>query len=921
MADRIDEVLEGKYRLRRVLGRGGMGVVYEAEHVVISRRMAVKMLHGEHVDSDEMAQRFLQEAKSASTIRHPNVIEIQDVGRSPDGAIFIVMELLEGRSLGQVLSGNNRLAPAQAVAITRQILAGLGAAHAARIVHRDLKPDNVFLASEQLTGRPGQRVKILDFGISKGVAGGPEVGLTRTGTVLGTAWYMAPEQARGEKDLDERADIWAVGVMLHQMLVGALPFAGDSYNAVIAQILTEPVPSCLDLAPDLDPALAAVVQKALAKDRTQRYGSAAAFDEALTPFAPGPVETLSVASELEDKAGTAAESTAKTVAASAGTEETVAAIVGTEETVAVDAGTAKTVAAEPSAPFAPTGSKTPHAPADEPSDEPPGEPPGEPSSPDLNAPLWKRVLWYAILLPVLSLFALILIASPLSILRAFGLPAGLPVPIAYVMTAVLVAGLGWCALLAARAWQSGRTNRWLHGAAVVVAPALGLGLALLHYLTLRGQKTSHQVTLRAYSAITDAQAARMARLIGESHEQFLHAVTLNQVVLALLGLVLLLGWLFQRPDVSGTPLRPTRWLVLPAGYALIGLAHFVIFPRQLRFMGILFYACYLLWTLATVVTLRQRAGSRSTGVAPGWAALATTLATSAGLTGLQVALGYVAMFGSIAKKPTSALPPAEREVMFNVVVNPSMLQGVLLQWVVLLALFGLTWLFGRRALAWPGRHARQPLLVFAAVFVITALPTPILLWAMSSASDQWAPHKFAQMQPVARAGEKEPTFYMDRAPQSLAEGHRLLYWALTQKRRHTKPTVDKVHRALKAHQACPKILTRALRQTGDAEPARCVTAIEARIYCEQLGKRLPTPREWDTALAKVMPRGPGAGTVRALTRGDFGEWTMQKEHGTATFEIRGQAGATGATSKPWRLAPNRFSKRVGFRCAFTFPGD
>jgi len=898
MADRIGDVLEGKYRLRRVVGRGGMGVVYEADHAVISRRMAVKMLHGEHLGSDEMAQRFLQEAKSASTIRHPNVIEIQDVGQAQDGAIFIVMELLEGRSLSSMLGDNARLAPGLAVAITRQILAGLGAAHAAHIVHRDLKPDNVFLAIERHTGQVGERVKILDFGISKGVAGGPEMGLTRTGAVMGTAWYMAPEQARGDKDLDERADIWAVGVMLHQMLVGDLPFAGDSYNAVLARILTEPVPTCLDRAPDLDPALAQVVQKALTKDRTQRYRSAAAFDEALAQFATGPLELLPLEAGEEWTPLPGDEATAETLATDAATARTVDAVAGVA--------TAKTKVADGRTPFAPTGMTTPNAGA------------RSPTPPSTATPLWKLVLWYAILLPPMSLLVLIPAGSPVSVLTAFGLPAGLPATLAYATSAALVAGLGWCAVLAARAWRSGRPNRWLHGAPVIAAPALGLGLVLLHYLTLRGQKTSHQVSLRAYSAITDAQADRMARLIGDSHEQFLNAVSLDQLFLSLLGLVLLLGWLFHRRDTSGPRPPWTRWLVLPVGYVVIGLAHLVIFPRHLQFMGILFPLSYALWTVATVVTLRQRAGPRSTGATTGWAALATALATSAGLTGLQVAAGYAGMFEGVAHTPTTDLPPAEREAMFNAWVNPAMVRGVVLQWAVLLTLFGLTWLFGRRVLAWPGRRARRPLVIFATVFVITALPTPILLRAMYSASDQWAPHKFARMQPVARAGEREPTFYMDRAPQSLAVGHRLLYRALTKSSASKKPTVDEVRRALTAHQTCPKILARALRQTKDAQPARCITAIEARIYCERLGKRLPTPKEWDTALSKVTPDSLGGTAPRRLTRGDFGEWTMRKVHGTATFEIRGHAGTVGV---PQRLAPNRFSKRVGFRCAFTFRGD
>ena len=265
-----------------------MGAVYEAEHTRIERKVAVKVMHPEFSTTTEVADRFFREAQASSAIGHPNIIEIFDVGMSGDGTAFIVMELLEGESLSDRMEREGKIAHNTAVAVILQVLSALSMAHQKGIIHRDLKPDNVFLS---IDARGRHEVKLLDFGIAKvqGELEGDQ-GLTKTGTVLGTPNYMSPEQARG-KDIDGRIDIWSAGVMLYEMLCGSLPFQGDSYNAVLSDILLESPRPLKLLSPDTPDALIKVVERAMAKDRDRRYPDVQAMIEDIMGFY-GEIESL-----------------------------------------------------------------------------------------------------------------------------------------------------------------------------------------------------------------------------------------------------------------------------------------------------------------------------------------------------------------------------------------------------------------------------------------------------------------------------------------------------------------------------------------------------------------------------------------------------------------------------------------------------
>jgi serine/threonine-protein kinase len=277
----VGTVLEDKYRIVRAIGEGGMGVVYEAEHAFIGRRLAVKMLHPEYSRSQEVIGRFHREAQAASRIGHVNIIEITDMGVTAGGAPYIVMEYLEGESFAALLGRERRLPVRRAADIVGQTLGALAAAHAKGIVHRDIKPDNVFLIDH---GGRTDFVKLLDFGISKVVSGASGLGLTRTGTMLGTPYYMAPEQAMGRSDVDHRVDVYAAGAVLFEALAGCRAYDGANYNELLARIITTDPPPLGSIRPDCDPGLEAVVARAMARDPAHRYGSAAEMLEGLLPF-------------------------------------------------------------------------------------------------------------------------------------------------------------------------------------------------------------------------------------------------------------------------------------------------------------------------------------------------------------------------------------------------------------------------------------------------------------------------------------------------------------------------------------------------------------------------------------------------------------------------------------------------------------
>jgi eukaryotic-like serine/threonine-protein kinase len=279
---RLGEVIGQKYRLVRLLGEGGMGTVYEARHDVIGRRFAVKFLHAELASHPEILARFRREAQAAGSLENENIAAVTDFGTSPDGAPYIVMEFLEGQDLAKVLAQTGPLPIQRAAHIVIQVCRGLVAAHGRGIVHRDLKPENLLL---QTRGDGGDLVKILDFGIAKlkSTEHRPETA-TRTGITLGTPYYMPPEQARGQKELDERADIYALGVILFELLSGQKPHSGENYNAILYSILMQAAPRIETYRPDLPPALAALVHRAMAADAKERPQSVSELAQALAPY-------------------------------------------------------------------------------------------------------------------------------------------------------------------------------------------------------------------------------------------------------------------------------------------------------------------------------------------------------------------------------------------------------------------------------------------------------------------------------------------------------------------------------------------------------------------------------------------------------------------------------------------------------------
>jgi hypothetical protein len=273
------QVIDGKYRIVRLIGEGGMGAVFEGENVRISRRVAIKVLHPNAMANPETVQRFEREAQAAGRIGSEHILEILDLGTLSDGGRYMVMEFLAGETLSSRIRKHGRLTPAQVVPLVRQMLVGLGAAHDAGIIHRDLKPDNVFV----LTGRSGIRdyVKLIDFGISKFNVAGPEMSMTRTGTVMGTPFYMSPEQAKGSGGVDQKSDLYAVGVILYEAVTGEVPFLASTFNELLFKIvLSDPKP-LEEVVPGIDPAFVAVVTRAMARDPNQRYASASAMIEAL----------------------------------------------------------------------------------------------------------------------------------------------------------------------------------------------------------------------------------------------------------------------------------------------------------------------------------------------------------------------------------------------------------------------------------------------------------------------------------------------------------------------------------------------------------------------------------------------------------------------------------------------------------------
>ncbi len=279
MESLVGATLDGRYRIEEKIGEGGMGVVFRARHIVIEKPVAIKVLKPEVARDQNVVRRFVQEAKAASRIGHPNIVDVTDFGSTPDGTTYSVMEYVSGTTLSDEIRREGRLYVTRVVPIVRQLARALGAAHEKGIVHRDVKPENVFLVN-----REGKQdfVKIVDFGIAKvqSVKKDPTLSprLTRQGTVFGTPEYMPPEQAAGQST-DHRVDIYALGIVMWEMLVGHVPLKGETVVKTLSMQMVAPIPRPNEVAPELalGPGIEQVIMRAVAKRREDRYQNMAEF--------------------------------------------------------------------------------------------------------------------------------------------------------------------------------------------------------------------------------------------------------------------------------------------------------------------------------------------------------------------------------------------------------------------------------------------------------------------------------------------------------------------------------------------------------------------------------------------------------------------------------------------------------------------
>jgi serine/threonine-protein kinase len=278
----VGQTLAGKYRIEKLIKRGGMGAVYEGKHVLMDKTVAIKVLHPALALDDDVVRRFSREAKAASRISHPHAVSVTDFGESENGVVFLVMEYLNGRTLKEVIKSEGPMKLGRVVEIVRQVSGALDAAHEQGVVHRDLKSDNIMLS--QTNG--GDWAKVLDFGIAKiQESGSRDADITAANLVIGTPQYMSPEQCSQSGPIDSRSDIYSLGIILFEMLSAELPFTGESPTVIMMKQVQDPPPSIRDIRPEVPATVAQIILKALAKQPADRFQTAGELSDALSKAA------------------------------------------------------------------------------------------------------------------------------------------------------------------------------------------------------------------------------------------------------------------------------------------------------------------------------------------------------------------------------------------------------------------------------------------------------------------------------------------------------------------------------------------------------------------------------------------------------------------------------------------------------------
>ncbi len=302
---RAGDLLAGKYRVERVLGLGGMGVVVAAHHEELGQSVAIKFVRDDAMGSAEVVERFLREARAAGKLKSEHVARVLEVGKLDSGAPYMVMELLHGSDLSQVLSNGGPMPVEMAAGLVLQACEAVAEAHGAGIVHRDLKPQNLFLSRDE---SGSHKIKVLDFGVSKamGLTSG-DGSLTRTRAMVGSPLYMAPEQMRSSRDVDARVDVWALGVVLFELLTQRWPFEAETMPELCLKVVGDPPLAMSLFRPDLPAALVDVVERCLQKEPAARYANAAELACALEPFAPRDARPLAERARLAMAAAHAGE--------------------------------------------------------------------------------------------------------------------------------------------------------------------------------------------------------------------------------------------------------------------------------------------------------------------------------------------------------------------------------------------------------------------------------------------------------------------------------------------------------------------------------------------------------------------------------------------------------------------------------------